>query len=91
MDHRVGSVNESIVIACFEPKLGRGQITAKDPNARLQIFVESGKWQVQLQGLPEPQFGVTRIAAADQQIQGRVMLLEQIRSDVRADVSGPTG
>ena len=91
MDHRIGAMHKPVVIARFEPELWRREIAAKNPDFRLQIFIESRKRQVQLQGVPKPQLRVTWIAAAHQQIQGRVMLVEQIRGDMRADVPGPTG
>ncbi len=46
---------------------------------------------MQLQGLPKAQLGIPRITAAHQQIQSRVMLLQQIRGNMRADVPGSTG
>ncbi len=84
-------MHEPVVIVRRQPELRGGEIAAKDPYLRLPVFVEPGKRQVQLQGLPKPQFRVARIAAAHQQIQGRVMLVEQVGGDMRADVSGPTG
>ena len=91
VDHRIGGVHEPVIIARFQPKLRCGEIAAKNPDLRLQVFVEPGKRQVQLQSLPKPQFRIPRIAPTHQQIQGRVMLLQQIRGDMRANVSGPTG
>src|ERR1700691_2696127 len=75
-----------VVIAGIESKLRRGKIAAKDPNFGLQVFVELRKLQVELQSLPKPLFCAPRIAAANQQIQGGVMLLQQIRSNMRANV-----
>ena len=46
---------------------------------------------MQLQSIPKPQLRVARIAAAHQQIQGRIMLVEQISGDMGADVPGSTG
>src|SRR5208337_3357534 len=74
-----------------EPELWRREIAAKNPDFQLQVFVEFRKRQVQLQSIPKPQLRFARIAAAHQQIQGRVMLVEQISGDMRADVPGPTG
>ena len=84
-------MDEPVVIARFEPELRRREIAAENPYLQLEIFVELREWQVQLQGMPKPQFRVPRIAAAHQQIQGRVMLLQQIRGNMRSDVPGPTG
>ena len=91
MDHRIGGVHQSVIIARLQPQLGRSKIAAKNSDLRLQIFVEPGERQMKLQSLPKPQFRVMGIAATHQQIQGRVMLLQQIRGDVRSDVPGPTG
>src|SRR5208282_1847809 len=74
-----------------EPELRRREIAAKNPYLRLQVFIEFRERQVQLQSLPKPQLRITRIASAHQQIQGRVILLQQIRGDMGADVPGPTG
>jgi hypothetical protein len=46
---------------------------------------------VQLQSVPKPQLRVALIAAANQQIQSGIMLVEQVSGDMRADVPGSTG
>ena len=91
VDNRIRGVHEPVIIASFQSELGRRKIAAKYPDLRLQILVELGKRQVQLQRLPKPHFGVSRVAAAHQQIHGGVMPLQQIRGDMRADVPGSTG
>ncbi len=91
MDHGIGGVDKAIIITLFEPELRRCKIAAKNPNLRLEVFVEFRKRHVQLQGVPQAQLCIARIATAHQQIQSRIMLFEQIGCDMRADVAGATG
>ncbi len=42
MNHRIGGVHQAVVIARLQPKLWRGQIAAKNPDLRLQVFIELG-------------------------------------------------
>ena len=90
MDHRIGGVDQAVVVVIGEAKVRRGQVAAKDPHARLKVFVESREIQMQLQGLPQAARGFLRIAGAHQQVQRSAVLLQQVGGDVRADVSGGT-
>ncbi len=54
MDHRIGAVYQPVVIARIEPELRRREIAAKNPDLRLQVFIEFRERHVQLQSIPEP-------------------------------------
>src|ERR1700686_456704 len=91
MEDGIGSVNEPVVAVGIKAELRQGYIAAKNSDLRLQVFVKFRKREVQLQRVPKTQLSITRIPATNQQIQRRIVLLEQISGDMRADVSGSTG
>ena len=68
-----------------------GEITAKDVDALVQQLVEALEIEVQLESAPEAFLGFLFIARADEEIQRVGMARQQIRRDVRADISGGTG
>ena len=76
VNHRIGGVDQSIVIVPAKTESCPGQIPTKDPDARLQIFVETREVQMQLQRLPQPNFGLVRVARAHQQIQRRPVFFQ---------------
>src|SRR5271170_6582957 len=84
-------MQQAIVVVPRQSKLRAGEVSAKNSHSRLQVLVKPGKIQVQLQCLPEANFGLMSIARADQQIQRRSMLFQKIGGDVCADVSGRPG
>ena len=91
MNHRVSRVDEPVVSIAVQTKLRSRQIANKNSNARLQMLVEAREVHVQLHGLPQSHFGITRIFAAYQQIQARSVLVEEIGRRMSAYVSGRTG
>src|ERR1700722_17827106 len=84
-------MNQAIVVIPRQPELSIGEIAAKDPDARLQILVEAREVQMELQGVPQTQFPLVGIARPHQHIQGSPMVLQQVGSDMAADVSGGPG
>src|ERR1035441_1506877 len=46
---------------------------------------------VQMEGIPKPQLRIARITTAHQHIHSRIVLAEQVGSDMRADVAGRSG
>ena len=52
MNHRIGRVDQAVVIVLSETEVRRGEIAAEDPHPRLKILVEPREVQVELQGLP---------------------------------------
>ena len=90
MDHGIGGVDQAIVIVIGEAKVRCSQITAKDPHTGLEMLIKSRKLEVQLQGLPQTARGFLLVAGTHQQVQRGAVLLQQVRGDVCADVSGGT-
>ena len=43
-----------VVFITAQAESGRSQVTTKDPHLRLQVLIEAGEIQVQLQGTPQP-------------------------------------
>jgi hypothetical protein len=68
-----------------------GEITAEDADARVQKLIEACEIQMQLESAPEAFLRLLFVARADEEIQRVGMAREQIRRDVRADISGGTG
>ena len=68
-----------------------GEISAKNSDAMVQQLVEPREIQMQLKRAPEAFLGFLFITRADEEIQRVGMAREQIRRDVRADISGGTG
>src|SRR5207247_173319 len=91
MNDGIGGVDQAVVVIAREAKLVGGNISAKNADSRLQIFVEEFEIQVELQSLPETFFGLARIASAHQQVQRCAMLGQQVRGGMGANVSSPSG
>ena len=87
MNHRVSGVNEAVVIITIQAKLRRCDIAGKDPYARLQMLIEAREIHVQLKALPQPRGGFLRIFSADEHVQRRTMLIQQVRRHMRTDVA----
>ena len=84
-------MNQPIVIIPGKPELRRGKVAAKNPDACLQKLVKAWKVKMQLQGLPQTQFCLMRIARPHQHVERSPMVLQQIGGDMPADVSGGPG
>ena len=91
VDYGVCGADQLRVIVVGEAEMRVGEITAKNSDARVQEFIEAGEIQMQLESAPQTFLRFLIIARADEQIQRVGMAREQIRRDVRADVSGGTG
>ena len=91
MDDRIGGVDQAVIIVRGKAELRRCQVAAKDPHARLEIFVEARKLQMELQRLPQPGCGFLGITGAHQYVERSAVLLQQVGRDMRANVSGRTG
>src|SRR6185312_1297232 len=91
VNDRISGVDQSIVIVARESETFVGQVTAKNPNPRLQVLVERFEIEMQLKCVPEAVFSLMRITRANQQVQGRTVLVYQISGDVSADVAGGSG
>ena len=84
-------MDEPVIVVRGETEAFASQITAEDPDPGLEMLIETREVKMQLQRLPEPEFGLVRIAGANQHIQRCAMLFEQIGGDVAADVAGRAG
>jgi len=91
MDHRIGGVDQAIVIIPRQTELSPRQVSAKDSDPRLQIFVEPWEVQMQLQRMPQAHLRLVRISRPYQHVQRSSVLLQQIGGDVPADVSSGPG
>src|ERR1700730_151268 len=91
MDHGICGVDQAIIIVGGQAKARHREITAKDPQAGLEMLIKSREIQVQWPGLQQAVRSFLRVAGADQQVQRSTVLLEQVGGNVRADVSGRTG
>src|SRR5712672_1533968 len=87
MNDGVGRVYQPIVAVLIQTKPRIGQVSKKNPDLRQQILVESLKGHMQLQRIPQSHFSVMGIAPPNQYVQGRLMLLQQIGSNMCANVS----
>ena len=90
VDDRIRGVNQAVIVVVGEAEVRRGQVAAKNPHTRLEVFVEAREIQMQLQGLPQAAGSLLRVAGAHQQVQRSAVLLQQVGGHVRADVSGGT-
>ena len=88
MDYRIRGVDQAVVIIGREAKALAGKITAKNPDAGLQVFVKKLEIQMQLQATPKPVLGLMRITRPHQQVQRCAVFTQQIRGDMCADISG---
>ena len=91
MNHRIGGVHQAIVFVASQPETRSCQITAEDANLGLQVLVETGEFQVQLQAAPEPELSFLRVARAHQYVERCPVIREKIGGDMGADVSGRSG
>ena len=86
MNDRIGGVNQAIVVIAVQAKSRRGQVAGKNADPGLQVIVEAGKIQVQLQACHKrarPHVGPWRGSAGS----GGSVQFQQVGGDVRADVS----
>lgn len=88
MDDRIGGMKETIITVAIQAELRVGQIAAKDSNPGLEKLIKALEAHVQLESLPEADFGLMRVSGAHQDVEGGAMLVEEIGGDVSADVSG---
>src|SRR3954471_2111302 len=75
MNYRICSVDQTIVVITRQAKTLVGQIAAKDPDPRLQVFVKRLEIEMQLKSAPEALFGLVRITRAYQQVQRRAVIV----------------
>src|SRR5712672_2085335 len=80
-------MTESVVTILIQTEARIRQVSKKNPELRLQVFVESPERHVQLHCVPQPNLRVVRIASPHQHIQRRFMLLQQISGNMRADIT----
>ena len=91
MNNRIRGVHQAVVLVATQAETGRSQVSAENAYSSLKKLVEARKLQVQLQRLPEAQFGIARVASPHQQVQRGTVALQQVGGDVRPDVSGRAG
>src|SRR6476660_3188901 len=91
MDHRIGGVDQPVVVVFAPSEARRGEVAAEDPHAGLEMLIKSREVQMQLQSLPQACRSLLRVAGTNQQVQRRAVLLQQVGGDMGADVSGRTG
>src|SRR5579862_3961136 len=91
MNYRIGGVNQPVVIVARQAKLRGRDIAPKNSHPCLQLFVKSRELQMQLQRPPQPCLGLMGVSGANEHIQRRSVLFQEIRGDMAADVSGGTG
>src|ERR1700733_8533785 len=91
VDYGVCRADELRVVVIREAEMRVGKVAAEDADARLQKLIEAGEIEMQLESAPEAFLRFLFTARADEKIQRVGMAREQIRRDVRADISGGTG
>ena len=79
------------VIVVGETEVLVGEVAAEDADAVVQQLAEALEIQMQLERAPEAFLSLLFITRANEEIQRVGMAREQIRRDVRADISGGTG
>ena len=87
VDDGVGGMNETIVVVTIQTELGDGDVAGKNPDARLQMFVEAREIHVQLKPLPQSGGGFLRVFSADEHVERRAMIVQQVRCHMRANVA----
>ena len=91
MNDRVSGFYKFALFIIGEAELRAGQIAAEDSDTRMKVVMETREIHVQLQTLPQPQFGFVLGLGPDQQIKRILVAIEKIGGDMSADVSGRAG
>ena len=68
MNNGISGVDEAVVIVSREAEVFAGEIAAKNPHASLKMLIENREVEMQLQCLPEAEFGLMRIAGTDENV-----------------------
>src|SRR5216683_1035542 len=76
-------MDQAIILVRRKTKTLSGQITAKDANSSLQVFVKAWKFQMQLQTAPKAVLGLSRVTRAYQKVQRRAVLSQQVAGRTR--------
>ena len=91
MNQRIGGIHQRPICITGQAEFFAGQISTEDAHARVEVFEEFRKIEVQLQGGPEPLARFLIRFRANQQIQLVAMLGEEPRHDVAAQIAGRAG
>ena len=91
MNDRIGRPNQFLVFIVVEAEARFGQISLENPYAGIQKSFELSEVDVQLQGSPQANVRLALIARPHQKIQRIAVIPQQVRRDVRADITGGTG
>ena len=76
VDYGIRCMYEAVVFIAIQTETWCREISAEDAHPCLQILVELGKGQMELEGAPKTHLRILGIARAHQQIQGSAIPLQ---------------
>jgi hypothetical protein len=91
VDNGIRGADELRVVVVGEAEVRVSEIAAKNSDAVVKELVEALEIEMQLKSAPETFLRFLFTVRADEQIQRVGVTREQIRRDMRADISGGTG